>query len=378
MRVAGDKTRMRVVIDFEQCPDYSYHYLDSPHRIVVDLPQTVFGFGEGEAAPRGFIEDIRYGTMARGRSRLVFTTDGPVEVTGAETDENSEDGSHRLVFEMEAVSDARFSGLLDSQDWSTKIGSSGESKGNAAIVERADDHRFTVVIDPGHGGIDGGARGRNGLEEKDATLSISLALRKKLEQYEDLDVYMTREDDIFVSLGDRVRFAREKEADLFISIHADSIRYRGVRGATVYTVSEKASDEFSQELAQRENKSDAIAGISLEEEPDRVADILIDLMRRETQIFSVRLARSVVANFDGTVRLINNPHRFAGFKVLRAPDVPSILVELGYLSNIEDEKLLQDESWVARVADLLGRAVDQYRQQIGNEEASRKEVNLSK
>ena len=153
---------------------------------------------------------------------------------------------------------------------------------------------------------------------------------------------MTREKDEFLRLDDRVRIAREHEADLFISIHADTIRLKGIRGATVYTVSEKASDAEAQALADRENLSDQLAGIEIEEENHEVADILIDLIRRETHSFSMRFARSLVGELSTTVGLINNPHRFAGFKVLKAPDVPSVLLELGYLSNAKDEEQLQE------------------------------------
>jgi len=149
-----------------------------------------------------------------------------------------------------------------------------------------------------------------------------------------------------------------------VSIHADSIRIRGVRGATVYTLSEEASDEMAHQLATQENRSDLLAGLSLEDEPDSVADILIDLTRRETQIFSVNLARSVIGTFDGVIKLINNPHRSAGFRVLRAPEVPSVLVELGYLSNVQDEKLLEDPQWRQQTADLLVSAILAYREKV--------------
>jgi N-acetylmuramoyl-L-alanine amidase len=158
-----------------------------------------------------------------------------------------------------------------------------------------------------------------------------------------------------------VLIARQNHANLFISLHADTLRQKDIRGATVYTISDKASDKLAADLADRENLSDQIAGKETVAEPPEVADILLDLTRRETQAFSISLARSVLDSFKDQVGTINNPHRHAGFRVLQAPDVPSILLELGFLSNVEDEKLLLDEAWRAKIADLLTDAVERYR-----------------
>src|SRR5690606_26427334 len=144
---------------------------------------------------------------------------------------------------------------------------------------------------------------------------------------------LTRDKDEFLSLSQRVQLARSEGANLLVSVHADTLRQKDIRGATVYTISDKASDSLAARLAERENLSDQIAGISLDSEPAEVADILIDLARRETQAFSISVAREVVRTFEGEVLLINNPHRHAGFRVLTAPDVPSVLLELGFLSN---------------------------------------------
>ncbi|MBW8640335.1 N-acetylmuramoyl-L-alanine amidase [Hoeflea sp. WL0058] len=376
IRIAGDATRTRIVLEFEDKPEFSYHYLDAPHRVVVDFPETVFGFSGKEAEPRGLLTDVRYGAMAPGRSRMVVSASGPVQVAESLVLEDDEADSYRLVLDMESISHDEFAALLSKQQWYSE--EQGESKEPAPGAAADPAHKFTVVIDPGHGGIDSGTRGRNGLEEKEVTLNLGTALKDLLADNSAVEVFMTRTDDRFVSLGDRVRYAREQGADLFVSLHADSIRLRKIRGATVYTLSEKASDDYARDLAQRENKSDAIAGLSFEDEPERVADILIDLMRRETKLFSVRFADSVIENLDGKVELINNPHRYAGFRVLRAPDVPSILVEIGYLSNAEDEKLLQDENWLAEMADLLAKAVDDFRVLVRGDGEGPEEVNLSR
>jgi len=170
---------------------------------------------------------------------------------------------------------------------------------------------------------------------------------------------MTRDDDTFLRLSERVRLARQYEADLFISIHADTINQGDIRGATVYTISDKASDSVARAMAERENKSDSVAGAVPEELPE-VADILLDLTRRETHTFSLSFAEKVISSLQGEVNLINNPHRFAGFQVLRAPDVPSVLIEIGYLSNAEDEKLISNPEWRRKLADRIARAVKAF------------------
>lgn len=363
MRIAGDEIRTRIVIEFEQEPEFSYQFLDSPHRLVVDLPETIFSLGETAAEPRGLISDIRYGTMAPGRSRIVISSIGPMKAEVAKVMESETDNSFRLVFDLVAVSDVEFAELVESQKWD-EIETGDTQSETATGALQGEEKPFTVAIDPGHGGIDAGARGRNGAQEKEITLALGKLLKEKLEADTGTRAILTRSDDHFVSLSERVRIARQHDADLFVSIHADSIRIRGVRGATVYTLSEEASDEMAHQLATQENRSDLLAGLSLEDEPDSVADILIDLTRRETQIFSVNLARSVVGTFDGAIKLINNPHRSAGFRVLRAPEVPSVLVELGYLSNVQDEKLLEDPQWRQRTADLLVSAILAYREKV--------------
>ena len=216
------------------------------------------------------------------------------------------------------------------------------------------------MIDPGHGGIDGGAEGAKGTVEKSITMAFALELKEKLAKNGSYDVFLTREKDEFLRLDERVRIARQHEADLFVSIHADTIRLKEIRGATVYTVSDKASDAEAAALAVRENLSDQLAGIEIEEENHEVADILVDLIRRETHSFSVRFARSLVGELSTAVELINNPHRSAGFKVLRAPDVPSVLVELGYLSNPKDEAQLCDPVWRSKAAERISAAIDLF------------------
>jgi len=243
-----------------------------------------------------------------------------------------------------------------------------ERKGEAPVktavpsppTVHSDDGRRRVVIDPGHGGIDSGAIGKAGTLEKDVVLAFAKRLKGKLQETGDYEVTMTREDDTFLRLTDRVEFARQHHADLFISIHADSFRGADIRGATVYTLSEKASEQMAASIAESENKSDVLAGLEIAETEDDVADILIDLARRETKSFSVVFARNLVQQLKPAVNLFKRPHQQAGFVVLKAPDVPSALVELGYLSNAEDEKLLLSDEWQQKTADAIAKSVHDY------------------
>lgn len=355
-RVAGDDARTRVVIDFEQKPEFVIHYVDSPERIIVDLSASAFGFPAADLAPRGMFKDIRYGTMGSDSARMVFTVNRPVKLVMAEVQKN-EDRGFRLVLDAEMTSKEQFAEILKSQDWNTSAAVPPQDVG--PVVE---DGVFTVAVDAGHGGIDAGASGATTkTPEKTVTLDFARLLAERLNKVEGVKAFLTREDDTFLSLSQRVTIARQKHADLFISLHADTLAQKDIRGATIYTLSDKASDRMAENLAVRENLSDQLAGFSIESGPPEVADILLDLTRRETQAFSVALADNVVKSFEGQVGLINNPHRQANFQVLRAPDIPSVLLEMGFLSNPEDEKLLLDEAWRAKVAGLVANAVDRYR-----------------
>ena len=199
--------------------------------------------------------------------------------------------------------------------------------------------------------------------EKDIVLEFAQALAEKLEKSGKYRVAMTRTDDRFIALGERVRIARGQGAALFVSIHADALAARNendVRGATVYTVSDTASDVEAARLAEAENKADAIAGVDLSAEPEEVADILIDLTQRETKNFSAHFARAVVGELKSAAKLHKHPLKSAGFKVLKAPDVPSVLIELGYVSNKQDLKLMTTEAWRARTSGAVAQAVNTF------------------
>ena len=222
-----------------------------------------------------------------------------------------------------------------------------------------------IVLDPGHGGIDAGTVGGMKKAEKDVVLAVAKLLRFRLQQTGRYEVLLTREQDVFVPLDERVRFAREHGCGLFISLHTDSVpaqyAHLNVRGATVYTVSEKSSDQRANDLAERENLSDVIAGVEgTKEDHNDVAGILVDLMQRETSNNSLAFTNTLLPSMKRATALSREPHRYAAFRVLRAPDIPSVLVELGYLSNPDDEQLLLSKPWQEKIAESIVRAVDGY------------------
>jgi N-acetylmuramoyl-L-alanine amidase len=220
--------------------------------------------------------------------------------------------------------------------------------------------RRTVVLDPGHGGIDPGAIGLSGVYEKDLALDAARLVARQLEASKRYRVVLTRTSDEFVALQDRVARARAADGDLFLSIHADALPDPGMRGASVFTLSEKASDKEAAALAARENKVDLIAGIDLSRHAPEVSSILIDLARRQTNNQSIRLARRLVNDLGQDVQMLNNSHRSAGFAVLKAPDIPSALVEMGCLSNRQEEHALRMPSYRQKVAIGIARSINDY------------------
>jgi N-acetylmuramoyl-L-alanine amidase len=367
-RIAGDDARTRMVIDFDRKPDFVLHYTSDPNRIIIDLPDTDFGFGENDLPPTGLFGEIRYGRMGEGASRIVMTARKQARVVLSQVQENGEGKGFRLVIDCEVVTTEAYVEILNKQQWdgSEKVARGKTDRLIAPDKAPAVEKGFVVAIDAGHGGIDAGAKGvTSKTEEKTITLEFARVLVDKLNALKGVDAFLVRDKDEFISLSERVVIARQRGAQLFISLHADTLRQKDIRGATVYTISDKASDALAASLAERENLSDGIAGIEIEDEPAEVTDILLDLTRRETQAFSIRMAETVIESFEGQIGLINNPLRHAGFRVLQAPDVPSVLLELGFLSNPRDEELLTDPKWREKVAERLTEAVGKYMESAG-------------
>lgn len=352
MRVIGDAVKTRFVIDLEASPDYGISRLSNPDRLVIDLPDVEFDAGDGTGG-RGLISDYRYGLIAPGKARIVLDLAKPSEIVNTFVLDPRNPEPARLVIDLAPTSEEAFEEAV-SLDRPERV------RDTPAPGPRVDSGKPIVVLDPGHGGIDSGAVAEDDLTEKAITLEFGLELARQLEEHGKLEPVLTREDDSFVSLGERVDVARHHQAALFVSIHADTVRQDYVRGATVYTLSDEASDSLAAALAEQENRSDILAGLSLDDEPEDVADILFDLTRRETRNLSVRFAKSLIDGMDGTFSLNSNPWRRASFKVLKAPEVPSVLLELGYLSNEGDEEMFRSDEWPANEAETVARSIEAF------------------
>ena len=351
--LSGGNSRTVLTITLDHDVQPQLFTLANPYRVVIDLPNVVFRAGEPPDSGKGLVSAYRYGLMGRDRSRVVLDVKKPVKV-----EMHTQEAGEGRVLILDLVPTSREAFLQAA----TRQRAAAAPEPPPAVAVDNSDTRPLIVLDPGHGGVDSGARSRGGEQEKDAVLQVALDLRKALLATGHYRVLMTREDDTFVALGDRVKFARDHNADLFMSIHADSLARPDddVRGATVYTLSDRASDREAAALAEKENRADLIAGVDLTEEPDDVAGILIDLTRRETRVFSARFARDIVSDVRGTIKLNRNPVRSAGFRVLKAPDVPSVLMELGYMSNSQDLKLMLSESWREKAVSALVEAIDSF------------------
>jgi N-acetylmuramoyl-L-alanine amidase len=358
--VAGDDKQTRIIFDLTNKIDLAVFTLANPYRVVVDLPQVQFRLpAKAGEAGRGLIKAFRYGLVMQGGSRIVIDTKGPVRVDKAFVLDSADALPARMVIDLAATDHDAF--MRDLSIASRQRFDLRRNEPPQATVRSAGDPRPLIVIDPGHGGIDTGTKAGSVIE-KTIVLDFALLLRDRMEKSGRYRVAMTRSDDTFIPLSERVKFARQRQAALFISIHADALpKGEGeARGASVYTVSDTASDTEAARLAESENRADVISGVDLAAEPDEVADILIELAQRETKTFSQKFAGSLVHEMKRVARMHKRPLKSAGFRVLRAPDVPSILLELGYVSTKEDLKQLLSESWRARTADSIVQAVDSF------------------
>ena len=359
-RVGGDDALTRFVMDFSQKVDLRAFTLADPYRVVIDLPQVSFSLPPktGDAG-RGLVKAFRFGLVMQGGSRIVMDVNKPVRIDKAFVIDAVAGQPARLVVDLAATDRDSFMKTIAAENRPVRAVTTAALEHESA---QKGDPRPIVVLDPGHGGIDNGAVARSGELEKDIVLQLAMQLRDELERSGKYRVVMTRTDDTFIPLVDRVRMARIRQAALFVSIHADAIK-KGegeAQGATVYTLSETASDAEAGRLAESENRADVIAGIDMSHEPGDVADILIDLAQRETKAFSLHFAKTLVADMKKVARMHKNPMKSAGFKVLKAPDVPAALIELGYVSSKDDLKQLTSGAWQSKTASAIGKAIDNF------------------
>jgi N-acetylmuramoyl-L-alanine amidase len=383
-RVAGDERQSRFILDLDRKVDVHGFVLADPYRVVVDMPQVAFRLPEGSGKTgRGLVRAFRYGMVMPGASRIVMDLSGPAKIEKAYSLEAANGQPARLVVEL-AASDAETVKREARQTAAQGLRPTvvADADPNAKIPPqnaKPEDSRPVIVLDPGHGGIDNGTVASSGENEKDLVLAFAKALRERIEKSGKYRVVMTRDDDTFIPLAERVKFAREHAASLFVSIHADALpKAEGdAQGATIYTLSDRASDIEAEKLAESENKADAIAGIDLTEEPTEVADILIDLTQRETRAFSSRFAKTLMHEMKAVARMHKHPLKSAGFRVLKAHDVPSVLVELGYVSNKGDLHNLVSENWREKTAGSVTAAIDAFFGPRGGAPATRMSAGAS-
>lgn len=358
----GEQTRFVMELSGDVPAEYRVFTLSDPYRVVIDVKNVPFRLVEEPADKhKGFVSGYRYGRFEADTYRVVLDATQPVEVSRDFVLDPQAGFGRRIVLDLASTDLASFNAKAG-------LPAGAEPSAPAAAIaavpvsppaERLE-RRRVVVIDAGHGGVDPGTHGRSGVQEKAVVLAFAKELAGELRASGRYDVHLTRDSDIFIPLRERVSIARRHKADLFISIHADAIQKPNVRGMSIYTLSENASDAEAAALARKENQSDLIAGLDLQGESPEVTGILIDLAQRETKNYSSRFAKTVVDHASQKTATLDPAHRFAGFVVLKAPDVPSVLIELGFLTNPDDEKQLTSPTWRATMAKTLSRSVDLY------------------
>jgi N-acetylmuramoyl-L-alanine amidase len=336
--VKSSQSQEIITLSLHDNSSHKIFTLGNPDRLVVDVPLV-----EGNpnislpASYKGsLIKSIRFGRFDSSTSRFVFDLSRGITVVGSNDNEEG-----KLILTIAP-------------------GSSEKEAKSGTVLKKKRPTMPVVMIDAGHGGDDPGTNGPKGTLEKTIVLEYAKALKTRLVNGGKYQVKLTRDSDKFIKLRDRVAIARKAGAVIFISLHADSAPESAARGLSVYTVSETASDQEAEALAARENKADVISGMDLTDERDDVAGILISLAQRDTKNQSATLADMLVMKLGDRVHLLENTHRFAGFAVLKAPDIPSVLVEIGFLSNASEEKLLKSRAYRDKVVSGVASGIDAY------------------
>jgi N-acetylmuramoyl-L-alanine amidase len=354
-RLSQDENAAKLVIDLSQAVEASASVLTSPDRIVVDMPEVTFRLDPAgnlvDVLPNAsLVKGFRFGQLAPGKSRIVIDLARaacPVEVSAKPIVEGNP--AARLTIALKACDPSAFAALARSSTISTTSG-----------LPAAGPSQPVIVLDPGHGGTDSGARGLRGIQEKTLVFDFCAELKRQLDGTERYAIVMTRYGDQYVDLDDRVAIALKANASLFISVHADTLSEdASVSGSTVYTVADRASDAEAARIAVRENAAGVGLGRTRPDNPN-VADMLFDLKRRETRTYAHIFSRGLVDNLRAAAKLNHNPERSAGFFVLKAPEFPSVLVELGYLSNAQDVQSLVSPEWRTKAAAAVVKAIDAF------------------
>ncbi len=369
MRIGQQVSSVRIVFDADKAFDYSVFLLSDPKRLVVDafhsnIQKTL------QSDPNSLIGSTRIGKLNSSDKRIVFDLKKPALVKKVFTLKPQGTAKWRLVVDLAISSERDFNAkvgakyAVSSQKTQTTAEVQNEKKSSSwfssATKAKPQSRKKIIVLDPGHGGKDPGAIGAYGrIYEKNVTLAMGKELKSQLEK-KGYTVYLTRSTDIFIPLRQRVKIAQKYKADLFMSLHADSAPNRNAKGLSIYTLSETASDKEAAALAERENKVDIIGGVDFSENSKEINDILISLSQTDCRNKSSKFATYVVSEMKKSVKIVSDTHRFAGFAVLKAPDIPSALLEMGYLSNKGEESLLKQSNYRKKLATSAAKAIDKY------------------
>lgn len=403
IRFGGQNGNTRLVIESTAELPFRAFLLANPNRLVVDVPTARWYVSRSGFFTDPSVKGYRSGELADGLTRIVFDLNRPALISKAFALAATASQKNRLVIDMAPTSQNLFDAALDvvlgdknlraksiaaapapvtASESLTRAAANQDVAGVVQLPMKKPGYlasptqhlnpppapsaplsatRRVIILDAGHGGHDPGALGANKVREKDITLAIAKALKKELEDTGRYKVYLTRDSDIFIPLRQRVDIARAKGGDLFISLHADKADRSSVGGASIYTLSEKASDKETARLAERENNAGIVAGVDLSGQEADVADILLDLAMREKMNESSLLARFIEEGMRRkNIKLLPNSHRSAGFAVLKAPDVPSVLIETGFVSNADDIKRLTSNTFRQELARGLREGIDAY------------------
>ena len=367
--LTGNDTRTTFRLFFTATATAEIYTLANPYRVIVDLPDVAFRLLDGTGQQgTGLVRAFRYGLFAEKKARIVLDTTGPVRIEQAGMTAEPDGRGIVFTFDMVTTAPESFGMGTGAERAASEAAAASAPPADAPGERTKSKHagRPVIMIDPGHGGIDGGAVSATNVLEKNVVLAVGKELARQLNASGRYDVRLTRQSDIFISLDQRLKLSLQHDVDLFVSLHADSLAEgngaSAIRGATVYTLSERASDEHARRMAEKENASDAIAGLSVAtgQGDDEVKSILFDLMKRETANFSTDFSNVLIRTLKKTNVLSRVPQRAAAFKVLKQTHAPSVLIELGYLSHPEDEKLLNAPSWHRQTATSIAQAIETY------------------
>ena len=353
-----DNNRTRIVIETNHEADFNARITDDPRGMIVKLPEFEWKIDNTSLKPPVFIDEIKFSASRGEYKSVLFKMNDMRVIDSAFLLPGKGEKPTRLVIDLKPANRITYKQQLD-----VIHGTISEDRQRKSTASKVDKNDFVIVIDPGHGGHDPGAVGANKLKEKDVVLHAAEMLRDTLK--DKYTVHLTRNEDHFIPLYERIAIAHEHKADLFISIHADSIADHNVRGASIYTLSSKATDPQTAALAIRENKAGLMDELGLPTDDQDIASMLVDLAYNETgdksEFFAKQIKNKIL---ESEIKTLPNPHRRAGFAVLKAPDIPSLLLEMGFMSNRKDAELLSDDKYLKKILNPIAEGINAYFEQV--------------